>query len=242
MMEMQRWKNVFTVGICDDEEYAHELLNELLVSYSEEFHTKLEVVHFYSAKEVLESKKVINVLLLDIEMPNMDGIELGRELLKRNIKYKIVMLTANECRYREAFEIEAFRFVTKPVVKSELFNALNDVKNQLKSHKCARVYRDGIAYNVFENNILYVEANKSSTLIYTKKNEYRSDKSIAAWREELDEHLFFQCHRSYIVNLNEIDKIEKKVIHLFSKDKVMVSRRLYTSLLRAYALFDTKKR
>ena len=242
MVKTEISENIFTVGLCDDEGYVHDMLDEMLSGYSKDRKIKLEIIHFYSAKEVLDMKKEIDALLLDIEMPNMDGIELGRELLKRKINYKIVMLTANENRYKEAFEIQAFRFVPKPVNKTELYAALDDVKDQLVAQKRIHVFRDTIAYDIAQTSILYIEAYRSGTRVYTQNLDYRSEKSITAWSEELDEHLFFRCHRSYIVNLSKIEEIEKNVIRLSSKDKIMVSRRLYTSLLRAYAIYDAQYR
>ena len=104
------------------------------------------------------------------------------------------------------------------------------------------VYRDGMQYEIVEKDVLFFEADGSTTLIYTINNEYRSEKSLTAWMSILDDRLFYQCHKSYIVNMGKIDKIEKNTIIMGNGDKVAVSRRQYKLLLREFMEFDTKRR
>ena len=93
-----------------------------------------------------------------------------------------------------------------------------------------------------EKDILFVEAGDSASCLYTKKSEYRSDYSLKKWNEILDDRIFFQCHKSYLVNLGMIDRIEKQIVWLLSGDKIQVSRRLYQPLLKAYMAYDVKRR
>lgn len=90
--------------------------------------------HIYSAQELLSFQKEIDFLLLDIDMPKMDGIAAARILNARGIDYKIVMLTSKSERFKEAFRIGAFRFVTKPVSEELRFVYM---EKEYSSQKCS---------------------------------------------------------------------------------------------------------
>ena len=97
------------LGICDDEAVVHHQVKEYIEGI--DFGVSLELVDFYNGKELLESTSQIDILLLDICMPELDGIEIGRKL-KGNLNIgKIIMLTSMVERFQEAFEIEAYRWM-----------------------------------------------------------------------------------------------------------------------------------
>lgn len=152
------------------------------------------------------------------------------------------MLTARDDRYRDAFKIGAFRFVPKPIEKPELYKAIDDVREHLAGMEKVTVFCDGISYRIAQRDILYIEADRSSSLVFTDRDAYRSEQSLAKWLEILDSRMFFQSHRSYIVNMGKIEKIEKNVIRLVNGDKAAVSKRLRTPLLHAYMAYDTRRR
>lgn len=230
------------IAICDDELHIHDMVEKMLLLYSKENYIVIDIVHYISAKQLLEEKEELDLLLLDIEMPEMDGIEAALKLRDWGKEYKIIMLTAREDRYRDAFKIGAFRFVPKPIEKLELYKAIDDVREHLVGLEKVTVFRDGISYQIIQRDILYVEADRSASLIFTSHAEYRSELSLAAWHEILDDRVFFQSHRSYIVNMGKIEEINKNVIRLMNGDKVAVSKRLRTSLLHAYMVYDAKRR
>lgn len=163
------------IAICDDEQHIHDMVEELLLLYSKENQIVIDIVHYLSAKQLLEEKEELDVLLLDIEMPELDGIEAALKLRDWGMEYKIIMLTAREDRYRDAFKIGAFRFVPKPIEELELYRAIDDVREHLVGLEKVTVFRDGISYQIAQRDILYVEADRSASLIFTDQDEYRSE-------------------------------------------------------------------
>jgi DNA-binding LytR/AlgR family response regulator len=230
------------VGLCDDEQHIHDTVDVLLQEYEKENHIEIEIFHYTLAEQLLSRKDKLDVLLLDIEMPQIDGIEAGFKLRSCGLDYKIIMLTAREDRFRDAFKIGAFRFLSKPIQRMELYQALREVRETMIGEDAVTVYRDGVACEVLQKDILYIEADASSTLIFTNRHEFRSERSLSEWKELLDERLFFQSHKSFIVNLSKIETIQTGTIQLVSGDKVAVSRRLRTPLFTAYMQYDTKWR
>ena len=230
------------VGLCDDEEYVCDSVYKILKNYGNEHQIEIEFIYYNSAKLLLEKRDMLDVLFLDIEMPKMDGIKAGMKLRDWNIDYKIIMLTVREDRFRDAFKIGAFRFVSKPINEVEFCLAINDVIDAMSINRSVIAYRDNVAFEISQKDILYIEANSSSSLIYTRDCEYRSEQSLKAWSNLLDKRFFFRSHRSYIVNMSKIENVQGNTIYLVTGDRILVSRRLRTSFLKAYMMYDTRWR
>ncbi|HBI63211.1 MAG TPA: hypothetical protein DDY31_18725 [Lachnospiraceae bacterium] len=229
----------FVIGICDDEEYAHNKIHQLIEDYSKKRNIQCILIHFYSANEWLEDTREMDCILLDIEMPEIDGIQAAHKFLTKKTSYKIIMLTGHVERFKEAFEIQAFRFVTKPIVEQEIYQALDAVYICQIEKKQILLYRDGIAYHVNQKEIVFIMADCSSSVIYTQNSEYRSELSLKQWEKELDSKIFFRCHKTYIVNLGYIDTIGDIQLKLLTGDKADISRRKRTKLKIAFMEYDT---
>jgi DNA-binding LytR/AlgR family response regulator len=223
------------IGLCDDEKVVHELISAKL-------EREYDLIHYYSGEELLESEATWDCLLLDIDMPEMDGIEVAKHLRHRHMTCRIIMLTGKTERFKEAFEINAFRFVTKPIDEEELYRAIEDVQRRMLGTEKVKLYREGRAYIIPQKEIDFIMANKYSTIIYTAKYEFRSEKSLAQWIQVLEPKLFFQCHKSYIVNLAQVAELENTYLRIFTGEKVAVSRRKWKELKMKHMDYDVEYR
>lgn len=235
-------KEQLIVGFCDDEKSAHDTIRDLLNEYADEKSISIKLINYISAEQMLVANDELDFLLLDIDMPKMDGIEAGYRLRSIGKDYKIIMLTARDDRFREAFKIGAFRFVSKPVERKELYDTIDAVIENMSAFQKVVVYRDGVKYKIIQKDILYIEANHSSTMIFTINNEFRSEMPLAEWKDVLDSKAFFQCHKSFMVNLGKIKEIQGNTIIMYGGDKVAISRRLNNDFMKAYMVYDTKWR
>lgn len=229
------------IGICDDEKYVHSTMKKIVNEYIKYNSDDIEIVDFYSGNEIINYTNNLDIIFMDIDMPEKDGIETSQKLRKKGVNAKIIMLTGKQERYREAFKINAFRFVPKPIEKAEIFEVLEDVKKTMRGNMQVKVYNSGIEFWIKQRDILYIESSKDSTIIYTKKTDYRSELSLTKWLDLLDEKMFFKCHKSYIVNLSMIDVIDDKELKIITGEKVLVSRRMKTPLLQAYMDYDVNR-
>ena len=148
----------FYAAICDDEQHIHDIVQNMIDVYAAENGICCKLYHIFSAQELLSFDETIDFLFLDIDMPGMDGIEAAHFLNKRGIDYKIIMLTSKAERFKDAFKIGAFRFVTKPISQSELFEAVDDVREHMTGMGEVSVYRDGVKYEIVQKDILYLMA------------------------------------------------------------------------------------
>ncbi|PGH24506.1 LytR/AlgR family response regulator transcription factor [Fusobacterium animalis] len=202
--------------IVEDELPAREELKYFLNQEKEikliaEFNNPLDTLNF------LENNTA-DVIFLDINMPDMNGISLGKIITKMYPDMKIVFITAYKDYAVDAFEIKAFDYLLKPYSESRIKNLLKSLIN-IKNEKTILIKNNNlkkITVNIDErlyvislNDIDYIEASEKETLIFSNQKKYVSKIKISKWEEMLKENNFYRCHRSFIVNLDKITEIEQ---------------------------------
>lgn len=216
---------MITIAICDDQKIIVQEVKKIVDEYYTQKKTvDYETKCFLSGDALMKEMCDYDVLFLDIEMPGMDGIEVGRKLLQMNKGGRIIMLTSIVERFQEAFEIEAFRFLTKSVKREEVFRALHDVSKYYDKMSEVELEKNGEVFHVKCQDILYLEAFGGMTEIYLKNTMFKSKKSLALWEEILDVHQFFRCHKKNIVNLSHIEKCGDEIV-LETGEHILCSRR-----------------
>jgi two-component system LytT family response regulator len=232
---------VLNLALCDDEKHIHEAVSEMLQEYAQEMQCEWNILHLYSAKELLDAKEEIPILLLDIDMPGMDGIEAAIHLMESGRESKIIMLTSKQERFKEAFKIGAYRFVTKPIDGDELYEALNDVRRTLIGYDEVQLKLEHVLCRIRQRNIDYLEANGDYVKIYVSKKICESDKALKSWKEELDDRLFAECHKSYIVNLDRVNCVKTRSLILEDGTEIPIARRRRNDVLQALMAYDASK-
>lgn len=171
----------------------------------------------------------------------MDGIAVGHILKKQHNIGKIIMLTSMTERFHEAFEIEAYRFVDKPIDEQKLIKAIQDSVETFIGNGAIEVFRESKKYFFHQKDIMYISKMLSRTEVIIGENAFQSTKSLAEWEKVLDGRMFFQAHKSHIVNLSKIDWIEDK-IYLISGEVLPVAKRRKHDLLQKYMEYDLRYR
>lgn len=144
------------VLVCDDEELIHQKVEELIKTYDKTNEYVFKFFHCYNGEELISFSIEYDVLMLDIDMPDKDGIEAARILLKNGYNPQIIMLSSKRERFKDAFKIGAKRFVTKPVDEKEFYEALNAAIYSLAGARLIEVCHNGEKmYNISTRNKIY---------------------------------------------------------------------------------------
>ncbi len=229
------------LAICDDEQIQIDNLNKLVCSWAKEFNLRVNTTHYTSAESFLfcyEEEKNFDILLLDIEMGEVNGVELAKRIRKDNERIQIIFITAFADFIAEGYDVSALHYLMKPVSKEKLFEVLNKAVERIKRQD-KPLLTDNIKINPSE--IAYIEAFARSCEIKLISGErVTSMAKISTLEGELNGDFcgeFIRCHRSYIVGIRHIKQITKTELLLDSGDVLPLSRRLYVDVNKAFISF-----
>ncbi len=200
------------IAVCDDEEkfrdQAREMIDKLAGSLD-------VIVDAYSdGRKLLEAfdKNPYDVLFLDIEMPAMDGITLAKKLRERSDSIYIVFLTGHVEYALEGYEVNALRYLTKPVQEDKLREVLRFVMDNSTSKRQLMIREDGEELLLNVADIIYFEAQNQYIMIYTTEGEHLVRYNIGDFEEQLKNDGFFRIHRGYLISLAKVKKLVKSEV------------------------------
>lgn len=230
-----------TIGICDDQPEVLEALQKLLCEICDEKEISKEIVAFTDGNGLLEHIEEIQVAFLDIEMPQLDGIELGKKIKERNPKCKVIMATGMVERFKEAFQIQALRFVTKPFREEEVKEALEAALTGAFFTKSIEVYAERNRFEIQEEEIVFVRAYNGYAELCVGEKIFRRECALLELEEILNEHLFVRINRDMIINLGFVEEYDGTWVVAGTKE-FRISRRRKKEFERKYMEFDLKYR
>ena len=230
-----------TIAICDDNTEQIKQLRRLLDEWSADKPFALDIDEYISAESFLFNypDKSCDLLLLDIEMKQLNGMELARKLRANGDMLPIVFITGYSDYIGDGYEVEALHYLLKPVDKQRLFTVLDRyIKRRTPENEITFKCEDKTLH-ISPDMIIYCEAVGKKTHIHTKEQVLICETGIGNFGGKLGSDFVF-CHRSYVANLRYIRSIGKTEIQLDSGEKLPLSRRLYKEVNDRFIKFYTK--
>ncbi len=225
------------IAICDDQEIAVNKLKNMIEQYCQKVGYEVSILPFFEGKSVLEQREKIDILFLDIEMPEIDGIEVGEHFRKRNKNCKIIMATAREDRFKEAFKINAYRFVSKPYNMEEIGEALESCYKTFVGKEKIQLYEKRVVYEVCQKDISYIRAYNSYVEAKVGNHIMRKDSSLNKIEEILNIQLFYKVNKAYVINLMKVEDYKNGKIFIDGQE-ISVPRRKRKKFEIAFQKFD----
>ncbi len=219
------------IAIVDDEgSFARDVKKYIEKYFSSQ--KKAMEIKCFGASSIFDEIKVRNyydVYLLDIEMPEISGVELAKKIRDWNIDAKIVFLTAYENYARSGYKVKAYDYILKDSYQEELFLILEQIWKEIKENQEEYyiIPSGNEECKFYINDILYLSKEKQYTIFHCK-NEilHRERKAIQNVLKHLPEDRFVGIDKGMAVNLKYVTQFEKFEITLESGKVLNVSRRL----------------
>lgn len=237
------------IMICDDEKYIRDDLKKRL----EEYYNSMDVLVLpvSSGEELLKiaerERGDVFCIFLDIEMEGMDGLETARRLRAEYPALPILLLTSHTELALEGYEVQAFRFLAKPLRQEKLVEALRAVEKSVRTaetHKLRVAAGDREIY-VDCRDISYVKSENVYLNIVTTGGESSGTEhgrllmrgKLKELLTRLPEYIFCQIHRSYIVNLSHVVSFDGRNVQMDTGERLPVSggrRELFRERMTRY--------
>lgn len=224
----------YRIAICDDKQEDREYVQQLTACWAQQRGNQMEMTEFCSAEQFLFScpQPDFDLLLLDIEMGEMDGVSLAKQVRRTNELMQIVFITGYSDYITEGYEVAALHYLMKPVKEEKLFVVLDRAVERL--HKNTKVLTLETAEEMVRVPLYQVsalEVQRNYVTVHARQ-DYTVKKSLSELMEQLDE-LFFRVGRSAVVNLNDISRVTRSDIYLTDGRSIPLPRGAYDKLNRA---------
>ena len=224
------------IAICDDFEQDAKYIASAVNKWAEKERILLDVEVFPSADSLLfhyADHKDFDIMLLDIEMPSMSGIELAKKIRLENDAVQIIFITGYIDYISEGYDVAALHYLMKPLSEDKLSEVLNRAVLKIrKNEKSLFLSISGEMLRIPIYQIKYLEVQQNYVTVHAKK-DYTVKKTLGEFERELDER-FYRMGRSFIVNLSCINKITKTDVFLSDGSVIPLPRGQYESLNKAF--------
>ena len=225
------------IAICDDARVFQDQLREILFTYKAQRRLQIDVDLYSSGETLLASGRRYDMLFLDYQMPGINGMEVARELRRRSLTCSIVFVTAYPAFVYEAFEVQPYRFLPKPITPAQIEALLTEYLQEQKKFAPITVLVEDEFISIPSQDILYLEGDGKYCIVRTLDATYRSSKTLAQVHALLPQHCFFRCHKSHVVNLYSIEAYGRDTLTLSNGECARIGHSRIGEFKRVYKQF-----
>ncbi len=201
--------------ICDDEQKFVDDLKFHIERYMQTHLINAEITTTVSPEEILKSDSVYDLAFLDIQMPGVDGITLGKELKNRNSKLILFYVTAYSDYLDEAMDLQIFRYFYKPFDDKRLYASLDRAMEYLDESYVDIIVEGGKeSVKIPVDDIVYVRRENRKITVFTVDKEYVCKSGFDEILSKLPNTFFYLVHKSFLVNIHHITKYSYTEIYV----------------------------
>lgn len=224
------------IAICDDEILLASEIEYLILDIANRNKIEVDVDVFYDGSTFLEYEKqgeIYDIIYLDIEMKEVDGIKTAQEMRKRGIQTLLIYVTSHESFAKDVFELDTFRFITKPIDKVRFDKFFLDACKKLeKSSGYFQYTYKKVLYRILLSDILYFQSDKRITYIIETKGEHICYEKLNDIEERLkvSGNPFYRVHQSFLINPQYVKKYSYDSMELIDGMEFTISERRRKSI------------
>ncbi len=222
-----------SIAVCDDNETDLQYITDMVNTWAMQGRIPVSVKTFPSAESFLfhySENKDYDILLLDVEMGALNGIELAKQIRAQDSCVQIVFITGYPDFIAEGYEVSALHYLMKPVKPEKLAEVLDraaDLRQKERPFLLVSSERETI--RLFLDDIYYAESQGHYMLIHTEQMQYRVRMTVSGLLEKLDEG-FYRCSRSFVVSLRHVCRITKSEVFLENQVSLPLGRGQYDEM------------
>lgn len=233
------------IAICDDEpEFLKDMSN--VIKRQNPFGGNYSIFLFHSGEELLSadrsSKQQFDLVFLDIQMPNIDGISTAKFLRSQGNTAVLIFLTAVSVPSTETFKVSPFRYLVKPITAQMLSEELPEIYEEVtQRHQVLLVKSGDQLHEIRVASILYLTISHKSVDIVTDKGIYNTKEKMELLEQKLFSLGFVHSHKSYLINLNRISSLQRFKVTMENGSEIPISQPKAVSFRKAFTDYAERK-
>lgn len=227
---------MLSIAICDDNKIFLDKFAETVSSLIKEEHN---IIKFTNSNDLLNkiedySNDSIDIVITDIEMPGLNGINMAKELKMLHPRIQFIFVTNYTEYIQEAFTVSPVYYILKPVDELKLTEALEKAIEQLSESdkKCFNVTTKNKILRIRYDEIKYIESYSRKIIVHEIKRNTELLMKLDDFEKKLPPY-FLRIHKSYSVNMNMIRTINNNLIELFSGEVIPVAKAKYPEIKKS---------
>lgn len=223
------------IAVCDDSETEADYIRSLAEDWAKDRKIDAVVEPFFSAEQFLfryEEDHTWDLLLLDIEMKEMDGVTLARRLRRDSKTMQFLFITGYEDYIAEGYEVAALHYLMKPVRREKLFAVLDRAaEKQRENAVCLNLELPGELVRIPLHEIRYLDVCRNYVTVHCEE-DYTVKRTLGEFEQELGSG-FFRIGRGCLVNLRYVQRTARTQVLLADGTVLPLPRGMYEKLNRA---------
>lgn len=211
------------IAVCDDEIVLVKQIYQYLWRQPD-----CSVDCFYSPGELwtrYEAGERYDVLFLDVLMKPLNGIALAKKIRSLDRNAVLIFLTAYLEYAPEGYEVNAFRYLLKPVTEKDISAVIMEVRRELETARTLRVRTSGCELLLHIRELRYLEADNKDTVLYYMEDRITLRKGLNELEAQLSPFFFYRVHRKFLVNLTHVREFDETRLTLDCGKTIPISRR-----------------
>lgn len=222
------------IAICDDNAIMRDDLKNRLMEYALSKNLIFLYSDFSNGDDLIASNRNFDLIFLDYKMEGINGLETARRLRKNSNNTAIIFLTSYPHVVFDTFEVNAYRFLLKPVDNAKLNAAMDDFLADLDDDKFIAIKTDEDTKRIKIDDIIYAEASDKYCFIRTVDENILYKKTLSEFEKLLPADKFYRSHRTYLVGFRHILSHTSSDILFDNKEKAQISKLKQTSFKNAF--------
>lgn len=227
----------YKIAVCDDNSVDREYIMSFINKWAEKGQYNIILKSFESSEQFLfqyEDEKDYDIMLLDIEMGNMDGVALAKKIREGNDRVQIIFVTGFPDYIAEGYEVDAVHYLMKPVGEEKIISVLDKaIRNLGKKEEVIFLKIAGEMQKFNLREIFYIEVLAHVCTLHTANESYDIKTSITELESKFGE-AFIKTHRSFLVNPDKVKRITRTEVILDNGSAVPLARRSYGMVNEAF--------
>lgn len=212
--------------ICDDEAIYLDQLSAHVKEYMNNHFIDCDITATTDPMSILKSNQSFELAFLDIQMEQVDGISLAKELKRRNNKLALFFVTNYNEYQDDAMDLHAFRYFAKPFNVDRLYTGLDKAMEYIDcSYVDVFVSGDGAQRRILVDDIMYIMRDNRRVVMVTKNESIVTKESFSEWCSRLPALFFYQVHNSFFVNLHYVEVYSYSELILTDGTRISIASR-----------------